>query len=402
MFRSFLTTTLAIISLAAICPGQEEKAAAELLRAWDSFDLYVRNAQKELSKMQLQFSGAESSEIRTRVQKAYRAQRASAIQRSNETWNAIGAFVAKYPKNQAVLTRRLRDTTFNQTPLKTKAADALTLFELTKNGEFLNAAADLHGKSYQYGRATELWLQAAARAEVFDTLKSLGKSCMNSGHFKEAANAFERAKKIAPKDRDQQEMDRFATTAANYINFWKREQEIRAAEAAKDNLPRIQFETTRGTFVIELYEDQAPNTVANIINLTESGFYDGLPFHRNIAWFMIQGGDPKGDGTGGPGYTIKDEYDNPEARNHFVGSLSMANNSRPNTNGSQFFVTNSCTYFLNGRHTVFGRVIEGLEVAQVSPIDSKDPNGKAAPFFIKKAQVLRKRPHPYVVEKISK
>jgi cyclophilin family peptidyl-prolyl cis-trans isomerase/cytochrome c-type biogenesis protein CcmH/NrfG len=400
MFRSFLAITLAIIAGAVACPAQEKKSAAELLKAWDTFDLYVRATHKELSKMQLQFSGAESSEIRSRVQKAYRAKRAAAIARSNEAWDAVNTFLAKYPRNQIVLARRLSDQTFNQTPILTRATDALTLYGLTKKGEYLNQAAELHGKSYRYAKATELWQQAAQRAEVFDTLKSLGKSCMNSGHFQEAASAFERAKKIAAKEREQKEMDRFATTAANYVKFWEREQVIRKAEATKDDLPRVEFETTRGTFVIELFEDQAPNTVANIINLTESGFYNGLPFHRNVAWFMIQGGDPKGDGSGGPGYSIKDEYDHPEARNHFVGSLSMANNSRPNTNGSQFFVTNSCTYFLNGRHTVFGRVIDGLEVAQVTPIDAKDPNGKAAAFFIKKARVLRKRAHPYVVEKV--
>ncbi len=401
MFRSFLALTLAIATFALTCPAQEEKAAAELLKTWDSFDQFVRSTHKELSKLQLQFSGAESAEIRSQVQKTYRARRTAAIARSNETWNAVNKFLAKYPRNTVVLARRLNDTTFDQTPILTKATDALTLFDLTKKGEFLNQAADLHGKSYQYAKATELWLQAATRAEVYETLKELGRSCMNSGHFKEAANAFERAKKIAPKEREQQEMDRFATTAANYIKFWEREQAMRKAEAAKDDLPRIEFETTRGTFVIELFEDQAPNTVANIINLAESGFYNGLPFHRNIAWFMIQGGDPKGDGSGGPGYTIKDEYDHPEARHHFVGSLSMANNSRPNTNGSQFFVTNSCTYFLNGRHTVFGRVLSGLEVAQVSPIVPKDPNGKAKPFFIKEARVLRKRPHAYAFEKVK-
>ena len=402
MLRSLLPAALALLTLFSTCPAQEEKAAAELLKTWDTFDLYVRTTHKELSSMQLRFSGAESSEIRSQVQKAYRAKRKEAIQRSNDTWDAVQAFVATYPQNVAVLSRRLADLTFNQIPTIVRAKDALKLFELTKSGEFLNKAAELHGKSYKYSKATELWMMAAERAEVYETFKSLGKSCMNSGHFKEASSAFEKAQTLAPEDRDKKEMERFATTAANYVKFWEREQEIRKKEADKNDLPRIEFETTRGTFVVELFEDQAPNTVANIVSLASRGFYDGLPFHRNIAWFMIQGGDPKGDGSGGPGYNVKDEFEHPEARHHFVGSLSMANNSQPNTNGSQFFVTNSCTYFLNGRHTVFGRVLEGLEVAQVTPIDAKDPNGKAEPFFIKKAVVLRKRDHAYVVERISK
>src|SRR4029079_8655388 len=143
------------------------------------------------------------------------------------------------------------------------------------------------------------------------------------------------------------------------IALSKQEQQTREAEAKADDLPRVKLQTNKGDITIELFENEAPNTVANFISLVEKGFYDGVPFHRVLPNFMAQGGDPKGTGQGGPGYRIKDEFGNKGARAHFRGSLSMANTGQPNTNGSQFFLTFKPTPHLNGRHTVFGRVIEG-------------------------------------------
>ena len=119
------------------------------------------------------------------------------------------------------------------------------------------------------------------------------------------------------------------------------------------------FDTSRGPIKIELYPDKAPLTVANFVNLAKRGFYDGLNFHRVIADFMIQGGCPDGRGTGGPGYRFEDETNNGVA--HQRGSLSMAN-AGPSTNGSQFFITHVPTPWLDGKHTVFGKVTEGLDV----------------------------------------
>ena len=119
------------------------------------------------------------------------------------------------------------------------------------------------------------------------------------------------------------------------------------------------FETSRGPIKIELYPDKAPLTVANFVNLAKRGFYDGLKFHRVIANFMIQGGCPQGTGTGGPGYRFEDETKN--GLRHERGVLSMAN-AGPNTNGSQFFITHIKTDWLDGKHTVFGKVVEGLDV----------------------------------------
>ena len=118
------------------------------------------------------------------------------------------------------------------------------------------------------------------------------------------------------------------------------------------------FDTDRGPIKIELYPDKAPLTVANFVNLAKRGFYDGLNFHRVIADFMIQGGCPEGSGRGGPGYRFEDETGN--GVRHERGVLSMAN-AGPNTNGSQFFITHVATPWLDGKHTVFGKVVSGLE-----------------------------------------
>ncbi len=118
------------------------------------------------------------------------------------------------------------------------------------------------------------------------------------------------------------------------------------------------FDTTRGPIKIELYPDKAPLTVANFVNLAKRGFYDGLSFHRVIPDFMVQGGCPQGTGTGGPGYKFEDETSN--GVRHERGVLSMAN-AGPATNGSQFFITHVATPWLDGKHTVFGKVLSGLE-----------------------------------------
>ena len=120
------------------------------------------------------------------------------------------------------------------------------------------------------------------------------------------------------------------------------------------------FDTSRGRIVCELYAQDAPDTVNNFVFLAREGFYNGTKFHRVIPDFMIQGGDPTGTGRGGPGYKFADELKN-NPRKHRVGSLSMAN-AGPNTNGSQFFITHVVTDWLDGKHTVFGQVIEGQEV----------------------------------------
>lgn len=141
--------------------------------------------------------------------------------------------------------------------------------------------------------------------------------------------------------------------------------------------PIAVFDTTMGTIKIELFEDKVPITAGNFISLANDGFYDGLIFHRVMQDFMIQGGCPEGTGMGGPGYTIDDEF-HEDLKHDSPGILSMAN-SGPNTGGSQFFITVAETPWLDGGHAVFGKVIEGMDVAyaisELDP-DNTDANNK--------------------------
>ena len=146
------------------------------------------------------------------------------------------------------------------------------------------------------------------------------------------------------------------------------------------------FETTHGDFRVELFEARAPITTGNFVELIEKGFYNDIVFHRVIDGFMIQGGCPQGTGTGGPGYKIKDEF-HPELRHTEEGILSMAN-AGPNTGGSQFFVTLAATPWLDGKHAVFGRVVEGMDVVRAI---GKVPTGRGdrpnEPVVMKKVTV---------------
>jgi cyclophilin family peptidyl-prolyl cis-trans isomerase len=182
---------------------------------------------------------------------------------------------------------------------------------------------------------------------------------------------------------------------------WATEQELRQTEGEANDLPRVKLETTKGDIVLELFENESPQTVGNFVSLVEDHKYDGLAFHRVIAGSMAQGGDPKGDGTGGPGYHIYCECYEPNHRNHFRGTLSMAHAGR-DTGGSQFFLTFQRAPQLDGKHTAFGRVIEGLEVLgklqRRVPSKSKLPE----PDKIVKATVLRKREHDYEPTKVAR
>lgn len=191
-----------------------------------------------------------------------------------------------------------------------------------------------------------------------------------------------------------------------YTKYWETEKKLRdrADELSDDAmLPRVKMETNRGTMIIELFEDEAPETVGNFVNLVEAGFYDGLTFHRVLPGFMAQAGCPDGNGSGGPGYTIYCECYREDHRKHFAGSLSMAHTNQRDTGGSQFFLTFTPQPQLNGKHTVFGRVIEGMDV--LAKIQRRDPSKSSdlaiTPDKIIKAEVLNKRDHDYVPTKVK-
>ena len=150
---------------------------------------------------------------------------------------------------------------------------------------------------------------------------------------------------------------------------------------------KVKIETTKGDIAIELYSKEAPKTVENFTTLAKKGFYDGIIFHRVIPQFMIQTGDPTGTGMGGPGYTFADEF-SPKLKHDKAGVLSMAN-SGPNTNGSQFFITEAPTPWLDGRHAIFGRVTSGMEVVHSIASAPRDASDKPLETIaMKKVTVL--------------
>lgn len=183
---------------------------------------------------------------------------------------------------------------------------------------------------------------------------------------------------------------------------------IRQKEAAADNNPRVVLKTEKGDIVLELFEDQAPGTVGNFVSLVKNKFYDGLDFHRVIDGFRAQAGCPAGDGQGNAGYKIMCECDSPEIRPHFSGSLSMAlQENQRNTGSSQFFIALSRRKLLDGQHTVFGRVISGMDVVNelnrthttnpVTGFDDAIPDAVANKIIT--AEVLRDRGHEYAPNK---
>ncbi len=179
-----------------------------------------------------------------------------------------------------------------------------------------------------------------------------------------------------------------------YRKLWPEELAAREKDAAEEP-PRVLLRTTKGDIVLELFLREAPEAVGNFMTLVSQKYYDGVPFHRVLAHFMAQGGDPTGTGTGGPGYCIKDECKKPGARMHFRGSLSMAKTAAPDSGGSQFFLCFIPTVHLNGQHTVFGRVVEALEV--LSELQRINPEGRnlPAPDRIVEARILRGEPTPF-------
>ena len=228
----------------------------------------------------------------------------------------------------------------------------------------------------------------------------IGISSFANHKFSEAESAFKRAEQVG--EISQMGRNYYGEVKNGYIEFWKKEAAIRKAEAEADDLPRVKLTTSKGDIIIELFENEAPETVGNFINLVEQGYYDGLKFHRVLQNFMAQTGCPKGDGTGGPGYRIYCEcLTRNDHRKFFTGSLGMAHGG-PNTGGSQFFITFRPTANLNGKHTCFGRVIQGLEIArEIAKINPEKPDAKLQPDKVITAEVLRKRDHDYVPRRVT-
>lgn len=308
------------------------------------------------------------------------------------------------------------ETSDEKRKVRDEYVDLIREFEVEIYPEMLDLAAKIYAKNEGDLDAGEIVMKEAFNNNDFDLSAEIStkllaadrktKDVLSMGGVSQfALHNFEQAHAILSEAQKANRIDlRYETyidAAQKYQGLWKVEQEIRAKEDALEGdaaLPRMEFDTSKGRILFELFEDQAPNTVANTINLVEGGKYDGIAFHRVINGFMAQGGDPNtldedpgNDGYGGPGYSIACECYRDDTRMHFRGSLSMAHSGQ-DTGGSQFFITHLPTDWLNARtepekggHTVFGRVIEGMKVAASLKRGDK----------IIKATVIRKRPHEY-------
>ena len=249
-----------------------------------------------------------------------------------------------------------------------------------------------------YERALEIANRLREGKAPYQSIRKLALNIAGASEF--ARHDFEKAKQTLETALNEKLLDRryggteLLDQAGVYVKLWEDEQAVREKEAAAegdDRLPRVVLRTNKGEVELELFENQAPNTVANFISLVEAKKYDGTKFHRVIPNFMAQGGDltTAKDGQE-PGYTIDCESYRDDARKHFRGSLSMAHAGK-DTGDSQFFLTVMPTYWLNGQlrpdtnHTVFGRITKGIEIVDGLKVDDT----------IESAEVLFKRDHEY-------
>ncbi len=226
------------------------------------------------------------------------------------------------------------------------------------------------------------------KCEVKDVHNFAGIAFYSTEQFEKAKTHLAAAQEAKAIDRNGSQI---LASIDKIIADWKTESAIRAKEAKADDLPRVKLSTSKGDVMVELLENEAPQAVANFVSLVEKEYYDGLTFHRVLPGFMAQGGCPDGTGSGGPGYNIYCECEKEGFRKHYRGTLSMAHAGK-DTGGSQFFLTFRPTTHLDGRHTVFGRVIDGMDV--LAKLQRRDPQrrGQPAPDTIVKAVVVRKRP----------
>ena len=309
-----------------------------------------------------------------------------------------------------------------QTAIRADAQKIAEEFQKEVFPALTELAPQVYKADPQNFEAGELVLEIEYQGNRYDTAVKVGQELIAAGRKTPvtmnitgvslfAQHEFTKAKALLEEAEKEGQLipqvgGRYLEECEEYEALWEAEKAIRAREekaAGEEQLPRVTFKTTRGDVVLELFENEAPNTVANFISLVEAKKYDGIKFHRVIPGFMAQGGDPNtldgeadNDGQGGPGYTIACECFREDARQHFRGSLSMAHAGK-DTGGSQFFLTHLPTPHLNANaeeergHTVFGRVVKGMDVVAAMQVGDT----------IETATVTRKRKHAYKPETMT-
>jgi cyclophilin family peptidyl-prolyl cis-trans isomerase len=365
MLQAVLLALLAVQVPAQADDAANPAPAAE--RTWATVSAEIERIENRLTALQTEFQAAQN---KPEEQAKLREEALGLVEQIKQQFRLLGkvvptAFAAEAAKPEEA-GQRAKSYTQQSMGLafqENRYWDALAIAEAMlrvnpQDDAALNVAGISHFATHNFQKAIELLQQAKAANLLIPDLPG--------GHYLE--------------------------TAKPYVEYWTAEQAIREKEAAltgDQQLPRVLMKTTKGDILLELFEDQAPNTVANFISLVEKGYYNGSPYHRVIPGFMAQGGTPgeKFGGLDGPGYTIECECYRPDKRRHFAGSLSMAHAGK-NTGGSQYFITHLPTAHLDGPdsfHTVFGRVVKGMET--VAAIEQGDK--------IVTAEVVRKRNHPY-------
>lgn len=354
----------------------ETEAEAEddrpLKEQWDEVFAQRTELFETLTALQKEFQTAEDDDRKKEIQEEFLASRQK-------------LFAVVMPKLS-----KIAGKVFEEDPENFDAGEAAVLGAYQNN---------------QYEKADKLAAQALkAAGKDKDTMLVANLQAVAKFALHDFAGANEIFTQLEDQGKLHSELgDRYREASEQYADFWETEQAIRKKEAAAKGdaqLPRVLFETSRGDIELELFENEAPNTVANFISLVEAKKYDGIKFHRVIPNFMAQGGDPntldddpQNDGQGGPGHTIKCECYGKNARKHFRGSISMAHAGK-DSGGSQFFLTHLPTPHLNvnaqrqSGHTVFGRVIKGMDVVDALTVGDE----------IKSATVERKRDHEYEPE----
>jgi peptidyl-prolyl cis-trans isomerase A (cyclophilin A)/peptidyl-prolyl cis-trans isomerase B (cyclophilin B) len=239
-----------------------------------------------------------------------------------------------------------------------------------------------------------------------DVAEFYAKCCLAENQYQQAAEPL---KKMLERNPSNSQMGQLLKRLPEYESSWQAELAARKQDAEGPALPQAKVYTTKGWFVVELFENQAPEAVANFISLAESGFYDFLDFYLVIDQFGAQTGSPNEDPNGGPGYVIRGENGRPDARSIFRGTLCMAMlPGIADSAGSQFFITYLPILEGSKNYTAFGRVISGMHnlacLARVNPVedkkDKKDETEKKQPDEIIRIEILKKRSHPYQPEKL--
>jgi cyclophilin family peptidyl-prolyl cis-trans isomerase len=370
---SVLAVTLSLLSPAASL-AQEALTQEQAVQAWDAATAELATIEKRLGEIQEKFPGAQPAEQQTLRTEAMDLFQKLAAQLKVIGRTAPQVYPSRAPKEKVEESKpyQLVCSALWRAYRENRYADAVRI------ADTLLAAHPLDALALNVGGASNYATQNFTRAvELLETA--------------------EKNRLLVPAVGDEHIAGNDPDTARKYVAYWEREAAIRAKESAAMGdaaNPRVLLTTSKGDVLLELFEDQAPNTVANFISLVEKGYYDGSPFHRVIGNFMAQvgtPGKPARPGDDGPGYSIECECYRSDFRRHFGGTLSMAHAGK-DTGGSQFFITHLPTAHLDGdpdpmtKHTVFGRVVEGLDVA--AAIQQGDQ--------IVSAKVVRKRNHPYV------